>query len=115
MIREAAGIGVVLVNDEAALGVQQSIEDMRRFIRGGGDHFRVVRPKLIGYMRVKFYARVRTIVKVHHTPDFPATAGAKELAVRGGRGAAAPRPLRAGDAAHRGSVRTDSHAWYREA
>jgi hypothetical protein len=48
VIREAPGAGVVLVNDEAALVMEQSIEDMGCLVSGRGDHLGVVGPKLIG-------------------------------------------------------------------
>lgn len=90
MIREASGVGVVLVNDETALVIQQSVKDMRRFVCRCHDDLRVIRPKLIGHMGVELHARFRTIAEVHHTPDFPATTGTKELTIRRGSRAAAP-------------------------
>ena len=48
MIGEAAGVGVVLVNDEAALVIKQSVEDIGRLVSGRGDHLGVKGPKLIG-------------------------------------------------------------------
>src|SRR5712691_12574378 len=50
VIREAAGVGVVLVNDEATLVTEQSVEDIGRLVSvsGRGDHVGVKGPKLIG-------------------------------------------------------------------
>ena len=48
VIGEAPGVGIVLVNDEAALVIEQSVEDIRHLVDGGGDHLGVKRPKLIG-------------------------------------------------------------------
>ena len=45
MIRKAPGIGVMLVNHQAALMIEQSVEDMGRFASGRGNYLRVVRPK----------------------------------------------------------------------
>jgi hypothetical protein len=63
---------------------------MRRFVSGGGDHFRVIGPKLIGQMCVKFDTRLLTVVQVHQSANFAATASAKELSVRGRSCAASP-------------------------
>ena len=38
MIGEAPGVGVVLVDDEAALVIKQSVEDIGRLVSGRGDH-----------------------------------------------------------------------------
>ena len=48
MIGEAPGVGVVLVNDEAALVIEQSVQDVGRLISGRGDHLGVEGPKPIG-------------------------------------------------------------------
>src|SRR5229473_4631449 len=48
VIGEAAGVGVVLVNDEATLVTEQSVEDIGRLVSGRGDHVGVKGPKLIG-------------------------------------------------------------------
>jgi hypothetical protein len=48
MIGEAAGVGVVFVNDKAALVIKQSVEDIGCLVSGRGDHLGVKRPKLIG-------------------------------------------------------------------
>ena len=45
MIGGAPGVGVVLVNDEAALVIKQSVEDMGRLVSGRGDHLGVKGPK----------------------------------------------------------------------
>ena len=48
VIREAASVGVVLVNDEATLVTEQSVGDMGRLVSGCSNHFGVKGPKLIG-------------------------------------------------------------------
>ena len=83
------GISVVLVNDEAALVIEQSIEDMGRFVCGRGDHLGVVRPKLIRQMSIELNARVLPLVQVHQSTNFATTADTKELTIRGRRGAGA--------------------------
>ena len=83
MIGEAPGVGVVLVNDKAALVIKQSVEDIGRLVSGRGDHLGVKWTKLIGSMSVELDARVLTVMQVHQSSDFPASAGVKELSVRG--------------------------------
>ena len=83
VIREPPGVGVVLVDDEAALVIEQSVEDMGGLVSGRGDHLRMEGPKLIGEMGVELDARVLTVVQVHHASDFATPAGAKELRIRG--------------------------------
>src|SRR5665213_1116618 len=89
MIREAACVGVVFANDEAALMVEQSVENIGRLVGGRRDHVGVIGAKLIGKMGVELYTRVLTIVQVHQSVDFASAAGAKELCIRGRGGAAA--------------------------
>ena len=59
MIGEAPGVGVVLVNDEAAPVIKQSVEDIRRFVSS----FAIPKPRrtLLG-SRVLAYVLVRMIV-----------------------------------------------------
>ena len=59
MIGEAPGVGVVLVNDEAAPVIKQSVEDIRRFV----SPFAIPKPRrtLLG-SRVLAYVLVRMIV-----------------------------------------------------
>ena len=44
MIRKAHGVRVVLINDKAALVIEQSVEDMGRLVSGRGDHLGVKGP-----------------------------------------------------------------------
>src|SRR5262249_43525668 len=46
-IRETSGIGVMLVDDKAALVIKQSVENVGRFVSGRSDHLGVIGPKLI--------------------------------------------------------------------
>lgn len=57
MIRESAGVGVVLVNDETAFVVEQPVQDVRRFMGGRRDDVRVIRPELIRKVGVELHVK----------------------------------------------------------
>jgi len=82
MIREPAGVGVVLVNDETAFVVERPVQDVRRFMGSRCDDVRVIGPELIRKVGVEFYAGNWTVVRIGVTADLTAPAGAEELRIR---------------------------------
>ena len=82
MIRESAGVGVVLVNDETAFVVEQPVQDVRRFMGGRRDDARVIRPELIRHVGIELHAGILTVVQIGVTVDLTAPAGAEELRIR---------------------------------
>jgi len=82
MVSGAARIGVMLLDPEAALVVQQAIEDMRRLARGRGDDLGVIRAELIGNMCVERHAGLVAMASVHTRYRLAMAARLKILSVR---------------------------------
>ena len=79
---EAAGIGRVLLDPEAALVQEEAVEDVRRLVRRSGDDLAVEGAELIGEMAVEADAGLAAISGVDRRRGETMAAGLEELPVR---------------------------------
>ena len=82
MIGEAGRIGVVLLDSQVGLVVQQTVQDICGVAHRGADDLDVERRVLIGDVRVKLYARFLAILQVDLTGKLASTASFEVLTVR---------------------------------
>jgi hypothetical protein len=92
VIGKAGGIGVVFLDPQLGLVIEQAIEHMRRVANGGIDDFGMEGCVLIGDVSVEGDARIIPIFRVHLASCFAAAARAVALAV--GTGGCAFAPVR---------------------
>jgi hypothetical protein len=82
MVGEAGGVGVMLLDAEVGLVVEQTIEHVRGVTDRGVDDLGMERGILVGDMRVEGRARIVSVPGVHLAPGFTDAAGSEPLAVR---------------------------------
>jgi len=90
VIGEAGGIGVVLLDPQLGLVIEQAIEHMRRIAHGGVNDLGMEGCVLIGDMSVEGDTGVIPIFRVHLAGRFAAAARAVALTIGRGRGSFAP-------------------------
>ena len=78
-----ARIGIVLLDIEAGLMVEQTVEDVRRLARGGRDHLGVEGIELVGHMRVESYPRLIAVAGIDGAESGAVTASAEILPIGG--------------------------------
>ena len=105
VVGRAAGVDGVLLDGEAGLVVEQTVEHVRRLAGGGGDDLRVERPVLVGDVGVEAHARLVAVTRVDVCDRLARPTGEEVLSIRRGRGPVSP------DARQRqGAVRVDQAA-----
>ena len=91
MIDKAARVGVVLLDRETALVLEEAIEDMRRLVGGGGDDLGVERAELVGDGGVEGDTRIGPMARVDAVHRRALAAGREVLTVGGGGRPRSPR------------------------
>ena len=82
VVREPCRVGVVLLDTQVGLVVQQAVEHIGRVAHAYVDHLGVERRVLVGYMGVEGSSRAVAIFRVDVAGTFGLAAGAEVLAVR---------------------------------
>ena len=83
MIGEAGGVGVMLLDPQIGLMVEQAVENMRRISGIRGDHLGIEGRVLVGDVGVEEHARFVPIAQVHLPGLFSAPTGAEALSIGG--------------------------------
>ena len=82
VIGDTARVGVVLLDRQSGVVIEQAVEDVRRLAGGRRDHLRVERPELVGDVRVERDAWLVAVPGVHIGNGSAGTTGAEVLPVR---------------------------------
>jgi hypothetical protein len=88
---EAAGVGGMLLDCQAGLVKQETVQDVRRLMRRGGDHLGVEGTELVREMAVEADAGLVAVAGVELGAGRTMAAGLEELAVGRRHSASTPR------------------------
>ena len=89
MVGEAGRVGVVLLDAQVRLVVEQAVQHVGRIAHGGIDDLGMERRVLVGEVG-ELHARFLAVLPVHLAGELAPTTGLEVLAVRRRRGAIAP-------------------------